>query len=321
MNNQFIKVEQGISIRLADKGDLIRLKEIWKLCFGDEDSFIDLYFSSRNWIEETAVVLINGTIASMLAMIPADFFDKTGKKHSAAMIYGVATHPDFQKMGLADTLLNASSEYLLKRQVGLTFLVPAGEDLFRYYGKRGYKEGFSIRQATLSRNEIKHLAAPAPCRLCLQPVEPQTYDSIRSSILKGHSYIDYRTEDIAFQKQLSRFNELDIYVIRCQKTEMRESVQNSIFHHASGQTEGCTVMERSSDTVFVKELLISDQYLVPVLMHIAELMPAEKYIVRMPAYSGQMLGGTVQHFGMIRESDSGAAAIEDFGAYLGIAFD
>ena len=321
MNNQFIKIEQGVSIRLADRGDLARLKEIWKLCFGDEDSFVDLYFGSRNWMDETAVLLINGTIASMLAMIPADFYDKGGRKHSAAMIYGVATHPDFQKMGLADALLNAGSEYLLKKQVRLTFLVPAGEDLFRYYGKRGYKEGFSIRQATLSRNEIKHFETPVPCRFCLQPADPEIYDSIRSSILRGHSYIEYRTEDIAFQKQLSRLNEMDIYVIRCQKTEKGELVQNSILHHDSSQAEGCAAIERTSDTVFIKELLISDSYLVPALMHIAELMPAEQYIVRTPAYSGQMLGGTVQPFGMIRQSHSEAAAIADFGAYLGIAFD
>lgn len=365
--------------RLAKKKDLKELKEIWKLCFGDEDAFIDYYFQSRDWVKETAVLVRDGRIASMLTMIPVNMVGKDGEKRRASMLYAIATHPDFQKRGYADRLIDFSNEYLLSQQISVTLLVPAGEDLFRFYGKRGYQEGFFIREAVLGRGEIEELAGDKPAgtertgagqtgeseppprqvraaglepesqtvrpaeiaaapdvptapfapaaaitfiappvtikpvelAVTVKPVEPAEYNRIRKDLLTGRTWLDYRDEELSFEKQLARMYGTDLYSLEI-----------------GGEAEGCVYAERvSEEEVVVKELLIPDQYLAAALKQLAELLPAEKYIVRTPPYSGGILGGQVRPFGMLRFNKKDGKPVNradrpvDADSYLGIAYD
>ncbi|HWQ77653.1 MAG TPA: GNAT family N-acetyltransferase, partial [Anaerovoracaceae bacterium] len=320
--------------RLAKKEDLKELKEIWKLCFGDEDSFIDFYFQRRDWVKETAVLVQDGRIASMLTMIPVDIVGEDGGKRRASMLYAIATHPDFRKKGYAEQLIEFSNEYLLSQQVSVTLLVPAGEGLFRFYGKRGYQDGFTIREAVLRREEIEALGAgvpagavhtsepeplsrqvraaavPAERRVTVKPVEPAEYNRIRKNQLTGHSRLDYREEELSFEKQLARMFGTDLYSIE------------------TGGAEGCAYVERiSEEEVIVKELLIPDQHMAAALIHLSELLPAEKYIVRTPSFAGGILGGSVRPFGMLRINGKDARLVNkasnpvDNNSYLGIAYD
>lgn len=309
-------MEGRMITRLVKKTDLKELKEIWKLSFGDEDEFIDFYFQGRAWMRETAVLHADGRVVSMLTMIPVDMIGKGGEKCRAAMLYAIATHPDFRKLGLADRLIEFSNRSLLAEQVPVTLLVPASEDLFRFYGKRGYQEGFFVHEAVLLREEIERLAGAVTCRVA--PAEPAEYNRRRRERLRGHPYLDYRDEEISFEKQLGRLYGTDIYTID------------------TGGVEGCVYAERrSQEEVIVKELLIPDQYLIAALKQITELLPGEKYIVRTPSWSGAILGGAVRPFGMLRINRNenepfGGADCRTFdtaaytagtGAWLGIAFD
>jgi len=299
-----------MEMRLVKKEDLEGLKEIWKLCFGDEDSFIDLYFQSRDWLKETAVLLLDGRIVSMLTMIPVDMIRENGENCKASMLYAIATHPAYQKRGFADKLIHFSNQYLLSEQVSVTLLVPAGEDLFRFYEKGGYQEGFFVREAVLNRDEIEVLAGreSMPCRVT--PIEPSGYNNLRRKLLTGHPYLDYRDEEISFEKQLGQIYDADLLAIEIDGTE------------------GCAYYERiSQEEVIMKELLIPDRYLAAALKQISAMIPGEKYIVRTPPHSGEILGGAVRPFGMLRINgvDSEFAKIDSCpvgtDSYLGFAYD
>ena len=112
-------------MRIAKIEDEAELREIWKLAFGDEDSFIELHFKNTDWVGRTAVLLEDGRNVSMLTMIPVELIEKDGTKSKASMIYAVATHPDFQKRGYAEKLLEFSNRYLMSVQTEITLLVPA----------------------------------------------------------------------------------------------------------------------------------------------------------------------------------------------------
>lgn len=295
-----------MEIRIARKEDLERLKTIWKRCFGDEDRYIGFYFDNRNWTKEMAVLLVGNTIASMLAMIPAERISADGRAFSTAMLYAVATHPDYQRQGLADKLMEYSNHYLISKQIPETMLVPAEESLFDFYEKRGYKEAFFVRQVELTTNEIDCLAGTDPMRCQLQPAEPGHYNDIRRKLLQGHSYIDYNAEEISFQKKECQLLDSDIFVI-----VPEERKENAA---------GCAAIERISEAkVIVKEFLIPEKYQAAVLAEIKKQIPAEKYVVRTPEFSGEGLGGAVRSFGMLRlhaAENAGSAR-----AYLGIAYD
>lgn len=307
-------------MRLAKIEDEAELREIWKLAFGDEDSFIELHFKNTDWVGRTAVLLEDGRNVSMLTMIPVELIEKDGTKSKASMIYAVATHPDFQKRGYAEKLLEFSNRYLMSVQTEITLLVPAREELFRFYEKRGYLPGFPVREAVLGIGEIEKLAGPDPYHFSFTPVLSDGYNRIRKCLLRGRSYVDYRDAEIDFQKKLALIADAGIFGI-----------------NGGSKGEGCAYYERiSQKEVLIKELLVTDGYEAAALKQFAELVPAEKYIVRTPAYAGAVLGGSIRPFGMIRFNE-GAEAIAPSGSaadssnptvpadrreyYLGIAYD
>lgn len=298
-----------MEIRLVKQEDLEDLKEIWRMSFGDPDSFIDFYYQTRDWLSETAVLLEGGKAVSMLTMIPVELTGPGGRQCSASMLYAIATHPDYQKRGYADQLIEFSNEYQLSKQVAVTLLVPASENLFNFYGKRGYRDGFYVREVVLSRDDIdKLLGENKPCRFV--PVKPMEYNAMRSKLLEGQPYLSYRDDEIAFQKQLTVMFGTDLYAI------------------VIGDTAGCAYAERiSEEEVIVKELLIPEQFLIPAVKRIAELLPADNYMIRTPAFAGESLGGRIRPFGMIRANKmNGDKVTVDTGyptqeSYLGIAYD
>lgn len=292
-----------MEIRLVKKEDLNDLKEIWKLSFGDPDSFIDHYFQTRDWLTETAVLLEGGKAVSMVTMIPVSLIDESGEECSASMIYAVATHPGFQKRGFAERLIGFCNDYLRSNGTAATLLVPASEDLFRYYGKQGYRDRFYVREAVITRGEIEELPEkdPAPCRFTA--AEPAEYNRIRRKLLNGHAYLDYRDDEILFQKRLSRMFGADLFAVEI------------------GGIEGCAYAERmSQEEVIVKEFLVPDRFLTSALKELTRLLTADRYIVRTPPDFGEILGGEVRPFGMLRLNGTGGRQT-DTASYLGIAYD
>jgi ribosomal protein S18 acetylase RimI-like enzyme len=298
-------------MRIATTGDLERLKLIWKLCFGDEDQYIDTYFNCRNWKEETAVLLKDGQIVSMLSMIPADIVFEDGTRQKSAMIYGVATHPDYQKLGLADELMRFCNQYLASREIETTFLVPAGECLFRFYEKRGYGEAFYLCQRELTGIQARKLEVPDRLSLKFCVAEPGEYNAARRRFLTGSAHIDYRDEEIRHQKRISNQSGGDLYLIQREGAAVIDGKDSII---------GCAIIERSSELTVIKELLAEEQFLASAVKHIGGMSPADRYLVRTPAFSGRSLGGTVSAFGMLRRNN-GERKLPSNQAYLGIAFD
>ncbi|MDD2189784.1 MAG: GNAT family N-acetyltransferase [Eubacteriales bacterium] len=298
MENKLLK------IRKAYKDDLESLKEIWKLCFEDEDSYIDFYFSNRDWTSEMAVLLLDGSIISMLTMIPVDLIEGNGRKIRSSMFYAIATHPQYRKRGLADTLMEWSSRYLLSDDIPVTVLVPAEPGLFDFYDGRGYKTACFIREEVLTRTLIEKFSYSNQQECRLYPAEPDRYNRIRKKLLAGFPYIDYREAEILYQKKASQLFSADIYTI------------------IAGKEEGCAIVERTEEKVFIKEILIPRGYLISAVKEISKLMPAQYYILRTPsftfAYEG--MGGSIRPFGMLKSSGR-VTDIHARDIYLGIAFD
>lgn len=326
MEVRLAQKDDTMEIRLAEKGDLEALKEIWALCFGDPEFYIDMYFTTRDWTSETAVLLTQGKPVSMLAMIPVRMIDADGSVQNAAMIFAVATHPAYQKLGYADQLLEFANRHLAEKKTTMSLLVPAEEDLFRFYGKRGYRNSFFIREVQLKYSELAGMEKsavgagfsaaegtqdPNGKTVMIDPIEPAEYNRIRKSRLTGCEWLDYRDGEILFEKQTAMMFGTDIFSVRFEQSP-----------------EGCFYAERASeDLVVVKELLVPEESLTTVLSSLAELMPAKEYIIRMPIQCGAALGGSIRPFGMLRENRSdGSPAEHEAGisarrSYLGIAYD
>ena len=291
-------------VRLAKRGNILRQKEIWKLCFGDSYHYIDFYFDNMYKEDETLLLFEDESIASMLTMLPVKIITVDQRSFDSAMLYAVATHPNYQNRGFSSQLIDFAHQYLRNKGIVFTVLVPSGKRLFNFYRKQGYEDGLYIRELLFNREMIEQVDKDNNYPCILSRISSEIYNQIRREKLTGKFHVDYSDDKILYQKQLSRESHADLFSINC----------NGL--------QGCAAIERLNiDRVFIKELLIPEKLLTGVVNHVAGLLPAREYVVRTPAFSGQQLQG-IRPFGMIKaiQKNDFMIATEDFG-YLGFAFD
>lgn len=292
-------------IRLAQKGETARQKEIWKLCFGDSDRYIEFYYDNRYREEETALLLQDGEIAAMLTMLPVQAVTAAQRSFNSTMLYAIATHPHYRHRGYSTRLTAFAHQHLKNKESAFSVLVPAGKQLFEFYRRQGYQEAFYMREAAWDWSRIQGWPGgkSAPC--AIRSVPPQEYNRIREKQLSGKLHIAYSDEDISYQQKLSRHTGADIYSL------------------AAAGTQGCVVIERfAGDKVFIKELLMAEELMPRAVKSIAQLLPAQEYILRTPAFLGQQLEGALRPYGMLRPNQEIPLDIAPKNCgYLGLAFD
>ncbi len=151
-------------IGFAQEQDIQRLREIWKVCFGDPDSYLDFYFSRGFPLFRTVVDRKDGKITSMLTVVPA-FYKTGGKYFEAAYLYAVGTAPEYRGKGIATRLLSETHEILRKEGVKFTALFPAESSLYGFYEKVGYQTAFTVNEVRLLRTDVKK-APSVSVRFC-----------------------------------------------------------------------------------------------------------------------------------------------------------
>lgn len=292
-------------VRLARTGETVRQKELWKLCFGDPDNYIDFYYANRYKEDETLLLLYEGEIAAMLTMIPVKTMVRDNQSFNTAMLYAIATHPEYQNRGLATQLMESSNSYLRANNQKLSVLVPAENWLFDFYRRQGYRDGFYLREVLLTPDRITSLEIRRSGQCTISPVAPKEYNHRRNEQLKERLYLAYAEEDIAYQKKLSQLSCADIYAIDIVGIK------------------GCAAIERvNSDKVLIKEILLPEEFIIQGVLEIMRLLSAKEYTLRTPAYLGEDLGGSIRPFGMIKAGKEIEIEIlpGELG-YLGFAFD
>ncbi len=122
-------------IAFATHEDTVALREMWKICFGDDDSYINAYFENVYHPENTLVAWEDGARAGSLQMIPHTFI-LDGHSHRSMYIGGVCVLPAYRKRGIASALMAFAENYMQEIGMELAFLVPFS---FAFYEKLGYR--------------------------------------------------------------------------------------------------------------------------------------------------------------------------------------
>ena len=292
-------------IRSPKEDEVPRQKEIWKRCFGDSTDYIDFFYANCYNKDETLLLLEDGEIISMLTMIPVKFVLADQRECDAAMLYAVATHPRYQGRGAATCLMESAHRHLLEKGQVFSVVVPGAPSLFDFYRKQGYREGFLVREALYTREEIMAMSGEGTGKCRISGISPQEYNRIRNEMLHGHLYVSYSDREISYQKKWSQLSGADIYRIEAEGWE------------------GCAAVERHNiEKIVVKELLIPGKVLTTAVQQIAKELPARQYVIRTPAFWRGHLDGVIRPFGMFRNIQATECEITllDYG-YLGLAFD
>ncbi len=111
-----------------------RLRALWQEAFGDDDSFLDSFFSEAFGRKRCRCVTVDGKIVAMLYWFDCEYANKP-----IAYIYAVATAEGYRGQGICNKLMKDTHKHL--RNLGYTgaVLVPGSEALFKFYERMGYK--------------------------------------------------------------------------------------------------------------------------------------------------------------------------------------
>ncbi len=271
-------------LRVSVPTDVPALKQLWKMAFGDEDAYIEHFFTRYYTPQRMLVLEEEGQVRAMTAWFDMPLVFADGTKVPSAYLYAVATHPEFRGKGLAGRLLDFAGKWLGERGCACLTTVPARPDLHAFFARNGFEEGFA-----LSRKEWEDPGEGA--RAALTPVNGEIYGVLREGQLAGTTHAAYSTAALDYQHGTCALSGGGLYRVGA---------------------DGCACVEVSGDTVFVKELLTTD---IPAAMRaIAAHHSGKYYQVRTP-WDGQ---GERWDFAMLRPL---RPMPEWDNAYFGLAFD
>ncbi|MEG2774954.1 MAG: GNAT family N-acetyltransferase [Acetivibrio sp.] len=192
-------------ITWAKKEWIPDLKQIWKCCFQDEDSYIDFYFSNRFKENNMIVFLEENRPIAMASLLPAVCWETEDgrKKSNLFYIYAVATAPAFQGRGISSQLMKYSMDFLEKNNA-IGILVPAEERLIPFYKKRGFYPAIKLPERK-SQRYTEDLKAAEIISLeeketdfKFSEINPKEYKKIRDCHFAGRGYVEWDEESIQY---------------------------------------------------------------------------------------------------------------------------
>lgn len=128
-------------IQFANKDTASEVRSMWKICFEDDDQFMNLFFSRQYRDENTLIYWVDGKAVACLQMIPYSirFY---GEVIPFYYLAGLCTLPEYRNKGYMGKLIHESFSVMKERNIPLSILIPAEEWLFGYYEKYGFETTF-----------------------------------------------------------------------------------------------------------------------------------------------------------------------------------
>lgn len=119
------------------------LRRLWKRAFGDEDAFLDLFFTRAFSPDRCRCITENGDILAALY-----WFDTACDRQKFAYLYAVATDPDHRNRGLCRTLMEDARSLLTAQGYQGLLLVPQTDTLAAMYRRMGYLDCTTVTEFT-----------------------------------------------------------------------------------------------------------------------------------------------------------------------------
>ena len=291
-----------IDIRLSRPEETPAQQRLWKAVFGDDDAYIRLFYDCLGGELQVPVVVEDGVLVSMLALLPMALSLPGGGTASAQYVYALATDPAARGKGYGRQLLRWTDRFLSGQGVDCLTIVPAEPSLFKFFATVDFAASFSTRKVELLQNMV---AAPEAGDLA-EPASPEAYNAIRDRLLAGTPSVRYPEKLIRLQLGLGALSGGGLYRV------------------VAGGAEGCAAAEYvDEDSVLFKELLLPPEAMARGLAALAALLPGRRCHVRTPAGWEGLKGSYLQPFGMLKWYNAEKEALWGQGThgYLGLAFD
>lgn len=119
------------------------LRRLWREAFGDDDSFLDLFFGAVFSSDRCRCVTVEDRVAAALYWLDCRCNDRP-----IAYLYAVATGKKHRGQGLCRALVADTHRLLSELGYAGVVLVPGELPLFEMYGSMGYGPCSTVREFT-----------------------------------------------------------------------------------------------------------------------------------------------------------------------------
>ena len=291
-----------VEMRISRREEAGAQKALWKAAFGDDERYIDWFYTCCWQPENMLLLLEDDRLASMLALLPHTLTLPGGGRATGGYIYALATDPAARSKGYGRMLLRYADQVLSQRGVDCATVVPAQASLFKFFGTVDFAPAFSTRKVEL----LRHMVGQPEAGDQAMPVDGEQYNAIRGRLLAEVPSVEYPSELIAYQQGMCRLS------------------GGGLFRITAGGAEGCAAAEYvDGESVLFKEVLLPPEYLDRGLRALVRQLPGQRCHVRTPACWAGLPGSYLQPFGMIKWYDPEKAALWGTATrgYMGLGFD
>ncbi len=126
-----------------------QLRTLWKTAFGDEDAFLDAFFSTGFSPDRCGCIFAEDQIAAVLY-----WFDVSCAGQKFAYLYAVATDPVHRGKGLCRQLMEDTAAHLGALGYHGLILVPQQESLRAMYRKMGFSDCGRVSSFTAPPEDV-----------------------------------------------------------------------------------------------------------------------------------------------------------------------
>lgn len=182
-----------------------QLRQLWKLAFGDEDSFIDVFFENGFAPERCRCIAMDGQIAAALY-----WFETKCDNQKLAYLYGIATHPQYRGQGLCRQLMTDTHSHLKTLGYSGVLLVPQKEELRRMYRNMGYADCTTISEFFCTDGPY-----PAPMHL----IDSNEYTILRKNYLPEGSVLQEGSNLTFLNAQAKFYKGMDFIMVAASEGE------------------------------------------------------------------------------------------------------
>lgn len=169
---------------------LPELRELWKEAFGDNDAFLDEFYSTAFDTSRCRVATVGDQLAAVLY-----WFDCVVDSQRIAYVYAVATAKQFRGKGACHMLLEDTHKHLQSLGFSGVVLVPGNEALVHLY------EGCEYELCT-KRSKIE--CAAEDMGIEIREIEKEEFATLRLELLPAHAVIQ-EGENLDFLETQAKF--------------------------------------------------------------------------------------------------------------------
>lgn len=166
------------------------LKQLWQEAFGDDDAFLEHFYTYGFAPDRCRCLSVDGQIAAALY-----WFDCSYQGKPLAYLYGVATAKNHRGKGLCRILTENTHNHLKYLGYAGEILVPAEGNLFQMYEKMGYSLCASVSEFTCQAGETP---------VALRQVDAEEYCRLRRKIMPENGVLQ-EGDNLNFLQTLADF--------------------------------------------------------------------------------------------------------------------